>query len=1152
MRHLFFLFAALTASAATVEINLRDFAGASLNSQVTITNTSNPVFGGSNVYTLPAQKYQPRNGQVTATLHSGGYKALVGPYSIAFNVPDDTNTYTLSQVATNGSTITAVASVWYPSSNPSNYVTASITNGLGGGGGTTYTFANTNATLSFYTNGSTVLLGTNVVGGTGGSITNLTNGAYLADFGGVGDGRKLNSISIASGVVTAPSGTFSGSDTGKLFLAYLDSTNLTSTLTTIASYSNSTTVTLTDTGITTSSKDAIFGTDNTAAMSNALASLRYSGGTVHIKKGVYLFGSSHRSASGANTTIRMPVVAYNAPTNETITFAISGEHQPPMTYWVNNNGVPWYGTVLMDVTTPTANQTNAFFEDFTTADVFSPIRTKFENLTLRTVPNPRRTALYWKRGGGLHVTDCTFDADISEGYIPNTVGEPIYYPPSVSGTTSTNGLPTNSFAIFGPDVYNSGDFRVRDTSISYYGNAIRTSEHALLDNVNLTVNRVGLYLSIPTSVYSTKLFSFCQQYPIVAATQDEVGGGKISLNITSFGLENHDDYGSDTLGLLAGSVLTDVSNKVRGVVSQIYAYGSGTFDVTGPNLRSDMDVVGVNVPAYRLTGSNILTQIQGPILSELGAQNFSRDLMLDIPFLEGSGNYVWNRAKENKRFNPPDANNLVWTNLGRPAVMISQSNVVSLNNDGGWLTTSSNITVNVVFRASGSRTNYFMLQNQGVYLASGIGGTSIQSRTDDAFGVRTITSTVPNGGHDGNWHMITATVSTNTMRLYWDGVLMGQTNSVGGSFPARSFYPILGFNAYNEEFFCNRWQIWTRALDASEVKGLAMEQGVFTQTDGSGLTNLPASQLTGTVPNAALTGVSITNLDAIGTLESDPITVWPNGFQVTNTGSGLYAPITIGAENESVIWVNKIMNGAGDTIPRVNLAHSAIEGFLTNQSTLFIGGGSGLTNLNASQLTTGTVPAGRLTTAGTNLVGAVLTSDGVGNRYWTNALTGFSSVTATNLDVAGGNITNAFQVYASSYRKAGAAATMSWSGNDIYFPIGFKFASDISPVGFSGGRGIGAAVPLGYLNSSNITMVGTFNAGGGTITNLSSVVVDGYISSTNGFVDVPRSSAPTFVQIGSRTNTPVMWWSNSAPCVRYVTYYNSSSNAVTTNLFSLP
>jgi len=55
----------------------------------------------------------------------------------------------------------------------------------GGGGGTTYTFANTNATLSFYTNGSTVLLGTNVVGGTGDisatSSNNLVAGWIAAD-----------------------------------------------------------------------------------------------------------------------------------------------------------------------------------------------------------------------------------------------------------------------------------------------------------------------------------------------------------------------------------------------------------------------------------------------------------------------------------------------------------------------------------------------------------------------------------------------------------------------------------------------------------------------------------------------------------------------------------------------------------------------------------------------------------------------------------------------------------------------------------------------------------------------------------------------------------------------------------------------------------
>jgi len=1127
MRHLFFLFAALTASAATVEINLRDFAGASLNSQVTITNTSNPVFGGSNVYTLPAQKYQPRNGQVTATLHAGGYKALVGPYSIAFNVPDDTNTYTLSQVATNGSTITAVASVWYPSSNPSNYVTASITNGLGGGGTVSDPLTVTNATittLNVATNNSTNLTAYNL------TVSTLT------PYGGRGDGRKLNSISIASGVVTAPAGTFSQSDTGKLFLAYLDTTNLTSTLTTIATWSSDTSVTLANTGITTSSKDAIFGTDNTSALSNALASLRYTGGTIHIPKGVYLFGSSHRSASGANTTIRMPVVAYNAPTNETVTFAIVGEHQPPMTYWVNNNGVPWYGTVLMDVTAPTANQTNAFFEDFTQSSVFSPIRTKFENLTLRTVPNPRRTALYWKRGGGLHVQDCTFDADISEGYIPNTVGEPIYYPPSAFGSTGTNNLPTNTFAIYGPEVYNSGDYRIRDTSISFWPNCIYAQEHTFIDNVNLTANTLGIYAQAGSSSSITigKIFNFCLQYPFYAAPQVLLPyDQKIFIQCDAYGLENHDDYGSDGLGLLAGNIFTDVSNRLSGYVKQVYGSTGVSLPVVDyPFLEFGVDLVTLNVKQSRMFGSNLLVNVKGPILSEMGAQNFSRDLMLDIPFLEGSGNYVWNRAKENKRFNPPDANNLVWTNLGRPAVMISQSNVVSLNNDGGWLTTSSNITVNVVFRASGSRTNYFMLQNQGVYLASGIGGTSIQSRTDDAFGVRTITSTVPNGGHDGNWHMITATVSTNTMRLYWDGVLMGQTNSVDGSFPARSFYPILGFNAYNEEFFCNRWQIWTRALDASEVKGLAMEQGVFTQTDGSSLTNLDASQLTsGTVPLAQLPISVVTNGETFSEILLDE----PNG------------------------GTNRIVSGDSGMFDFQNVAGSSTVSFDQGQiyAVGFFGGGSGLTSLNASQLTTGTVPAGRLTTVGTNLVGAVLTSDGVGNRYWTNSITNFSSVAATNLNMAGGTFNAGGGTLTNISSVAATSLTVS-SGNALLNDtrISRRGTGQLA-IDANGSSAANAMLMLGHTTVAAPAWlrVGAGMAlvsADGSYNSSNSLTIPGTITATNGFVDVPRSSAPTFVQIGSRTNTPVMWWSNSAPCVRYVTYYDASSNAVTTNLFSLP
>ena len=48
-----------------------------------------------------------------------------------------------------------------------------------------------------------------------------------------------------------------------------------------------------------------------------------------------------------------------------------------------------------------------------------------------------------------------------------------------------------------------------------------------------------------------------------------------------------------------------------------------------------------------------------------------------------------------------------------------------------------------------------------------------------------------------------------------------------------------------------------------------------------------------------------------------------------------------------------------------------------------------------------------------------------------------------------------------------------------------------------------------------------------------------------------RSSAPTFEMAGALF-TPVEWYSNSTPRSKWVTYYNGSTNAVSTNLFTLP
>lgn len=815
----------------------------------------------------------------------------------------------------------------------------------------TYTFANTNATLSFYTNGSTVLLGTNVVGGAGGSITNLTNGAYLADFGGVGDGRKLNGISVVSGVVTAPSGTFSASDTNKLFLLYLDSTNLTSTLTRISNYSSSTTVTLTDTGITTSSKDAVFGTDNTTAMSNALASLRYSGGTIHIKKGVYLFGSSHRSASGANTTIRMPVVAYSAPTNETVTFRISGEHQPPMTYWVNNNGVPWYGTVLMDVATPTANQTNAFFEDFTQADVFSPIRTKFENLTIRSVPNPKRTALLWKRGGGLHVQDCTFDADISEGYIPNTLGEPIYYPPSAFGSTGTNNLPTNAFAIYGPEVYNSGDYRIRDTSISYWPNSIYAQEHTFIDNLNLTANTLGIYAQAgsSSSVSIGKIFFFCMQYPVYAAPLSlGAQNQRIYFDVKDFGIENHDDWPlpappGDGLGNFFGnSPITDVSNRLSGTIANLY--GSAYVDLKafshpGLEVKNNFKAATYSVPENRI-GSNRTLVVEGALASPLGAAR--KSLLVDVPFSEGSGQYVRSYAPGFHVFGAaPGTSPATWLSDdqgGRPGVQMLPNTNSAYAMTYDWEETNY-FTFNIIYSSTATNATNNLISPYYRQLHSSTNGLAYHT----GFG-RWIY--YKNNMHDGVVRMVTATYGTNGCALYVNGVEVGRTNL---AYPPGQHRMSLLFGTEfgGANLNAHRYQCWKGVLSSNEIKGLAMAEGLWNTTDGGGLTNLN------------LTGVSITN----GSLVS-PTTL--GTLRVTNIEPSIPLNLTIRSSG-SVPGDIFIRGGDADYGDGADIT---LQGGLAGS-----GGRNGMVTLSSNVLINGTftnngnvVVSGSVTV--TNFVGA--------------------------------------------------------------------------------------------------------------------------------------------------------------------------------------
>jgi len=84
---------------------------------------------------------------------------------------------------------------------------------------------------------------------------------------------------------------------------------------------------------------------------------------------------------------------------------------------------------------------------------------------------------------------------------------------------------------------------------------------------------------------------------------------------------------------------------------------------------------------------------------------------------------------------------------------------------------------------------------------------------------------------DGNWHRLAAVRGNNTMALYLDGQLVGSQAETLGAYPLQGPYYYLGrdgrdpwFNRFVGDIAAAR--IWTRALSAGELAGLAASNAV--------------------------------------------------------------------------------------------------------------------------------------------------------------------------------------------------------------------------------------------------------------------------------------------------------------------------------------
>ena len=198
-------------------------------------------------------------------------------------------------------------------------------------------------------------------------------------------------------------------------------------------------------------------------------------------------------------------------------------------------------------------------------------------------------------------------------------------------------------------------------------------------------------------------------------------------------------------------------------------------------------------------------------------------------------------------------------------------------------------------------------------------------------------------------------------------------------------------NATNTIDFGATGRRWKDGYFAGTVFG-----GLFNGS-GASLTNLNATNLTAGTVNVARLGTS-------GTRNSTTYLRGDNTWQpLSAIGNGVYLPLA-GGTMTGIIQPN-----ANNTIDFGTTALRWKDGFFagTVHGAAISGSGSGLTNLNASNLTTGTVPAARMSGSYTGITGVGALAAGsitstfgninIGTATFTGNGSGLTNLNATNL-----------------------------------------------------------------------------------------------------------------------------------------------------------
>ncbi|QQS44671.1 tail fiber domain-containing protein [Candidatus Roizmanbacteria bacterium] len=346
----------------------------------------------------------------------------------------------------------------------------------------------------------------------------------------------------------------------------------------------------------------------------------------------------------------------------------------------------------------------------------------------------------------------------------------------------------------------------------------------------------------------------------------------------------------------------------------------------------------------------------------------------------------------------------------------------------------------------------------------------------------------------------------------------------------------------------------------STGKIAAINTTYFASVDGSALTNLNASNLTsGTVASAQISG-SYTGITGVGTIATgtwqgtDISATYLDSTLIQSTEIDTSAEIAAIVTNET--GSGALVFGTSPTLTTPNIGAATgtslnVTGAITSGGVV-TGTGSGLTGLNASNLSSGTVPDARITGAYTGLTN--LTGSGTATfASFSGNGSALTNLNATNLSsgtVASARISGSY----TGITGLGTIATGTWQGTDISatyldstliqsteIDTSAEIAAIVTNETGSGALVFGTSPTLttpniGAATGTSLSVSGTISGNGSGLTSLnasnlgSGTVPDGRISgSYTGLTNLTGSGTSTFGSFslssnGSRT-TPAIRWS---------------------------